>query len=224
MTSLNLEARILYRDGLMLIIDKPPGVPVHSGPGGGDNLELHFDQLRFGLPHPPALAHRLDRDTSGCLILGRHRKALSRLGRLFTAGTVGKTYWAVVEGVPKEPEGRIEVALRKITDKSGWRMVIDPDGQAAATNYRVMGSDGKLSWLELKPETGRTHQIRVHCAALGHPILGEPMYGTHKPDVPLHLLARALSVPLYPKKPAIEVTAAPPPHMLAALKSCGYEA
>jgi tRNA pseudouridine32 synthase/23S rRNA pseudouridine746 synthase len=222
MTPAELEARILYRDGLMLIIDKPPGLPVHAGPGGGDNLERHFDGLRFGLPHPPALAHRLDRDTSGCLILGRHRKALSRLGRMFTAGTVGKTYWAIVEGEPKEPQGRIEAALRKVSDKSGWRMVLDPAGQASVTNYQVMGGAKGLSWLELRPETGRTHQIRVHCAALGCPILGEPMYGTHKPDVPLHLLARALSVPLYPKKPAIEVIAQPPPHMLAALTACGY--
>src|SRR4051812_13109839 len=101
MTPEALHSRILYRDGLVLVIDKPAGLPVHAGPGGGPNLERSFDQLRFGLPHPPALAHRLDRDTSGCLVLGRHRKALARLGRLFQAGLVGKTYWAIVEGMPK---------------------------------------------------------------------------------------------------------------------------
>jgi tRNA pseudouridine32 synthase/23S rRNA pseudouridine746 synthase len=94
-------ARVLYRDGLMLVIDKPAGLPVHRGPKGGLSLEDHFDALRFGLPRAPALAHRLDKDTSGCLVLGRHRKALAHLGLLFKHGKVGKTYWAVVEGSPR---------------------------------------------------------------------------------------------------------------------------
>src|SRR3954469_24302541 len=95
---MNLADRMLYRDGLMLVVDKPAGIPVHAGPGGGPNLEQHLDALRFGLPRVPSLAHRLDRDTSGCLVLGRHRKALAKLGRLFMAGRVEKTYWAVVAG------------------------------------------------------------------------------------------------------------------------------
>ena len=93
-------ARLLYRDGLMLVIDKPAGFAVHRGPKGGESLEDHFDVLRFGLPRRPALAHRLDRDTSGCLMLGRHHKALAQLGKLFKNGAIGKTYWAVVEGSP----------------------------------------------------------------------------------------------------------------------------
>ena len=93
-------ARLLYRDGLMLVVDKPAGLPVHRGPKGGDAFEDYFDALRFGLPRPPALAHRLDRDTTGCLVLGRHRKALALLGKLFKQGKVGKCYWAVVEGGP----------------------------------------------------------------------------------------------------------------------------
>jgi len=221
-TPAELEQRLLYRDGLMLIIDKPPFLPVHGGPGGGANLEQYLDGLRFGLPHKPELAHRLDRDTSGCLILGRHRKALSRLGRLFTAGTVEKTYWAVVEGAPPAASGTIDLALRKHNERSGWSMVVDPAGQSAVTDYKVLGSANGRSWVELHPHTGRTHQIRVHLAALGCPILGETHYGTGKPTEKLHLLARALSVPLYPKRPPIEVTAPPPPHMLAALKACGY--
>src|SRR5574338_622031 len=102
------QARLLYRDGLILVLDKPAGLPVHAGPGGGPNLEQCFEALRFGLPANPALAHRLDRDTSGCLVLGRHRKALAKLGRLFQAGKVDKTYWAVVEGEPAEDSGRID--------------------------------------------------------------------------------------------------------------------
>jgi tRNA pseudouridine32 synthase/23S rRNA pseudouridine746 synthase len=220
------QARLLYRDGLILVLDKPAGLPVHAGPGGGPNLEQCFDALRFGLRAPPALAHRLDRDTSGCLVLGRHRKALSKLGRLFQEGLVDKTYWAVVMGHPPQSEGRVEAPLLKTTRKDGgWRMIVDPKGQAAATTYCVLGSGDGLTWLELKPETGRTHQVRVHCAELGCPVLGEPMYGTvpaEQPKVPLHLLARGIVLPLSSNKPPVAVTAEPPEHMRAALKKCGW--
>ena len=222
------QARLLYRDGLILVFDKPAGLPVHGGPGGGPNLEQCFDALRFGLPAPPALAHRLDRDTSGCLVLGRHRKALAKLGRLFQGGLVEKTYWAVVVGSPPHNEGRIEAPLLKTSRKDGgWRMIVDPKGQAAATTYRVLGSGAGLAWLELKPETGRTHQVRVHCAELSCPILGEPMYGALPPDrrkAPLHLHARGIVLPISKNKPPIAVTAEPPEHMRAALKRCGWQA
>ena len=221
-----IQQRLLYRDGLILVLDKPAGLPVHAGPGGGPNLEQCFDALRFGLPAPPALAHRLDRDTSGCLVLGRHRKALSKLGRLFQDGKVDKTYWAVVVGQPPQSVGHIEAPLLKTTRKDGgWRMVVDPKGQAAATTYRVLGSGNGLTWLELSPETGRTHQVRVHCAELGCPILGEPMYGTLSPEqrkAPLHLHARGIVLPLSTSKLPIAVTAEPPEHMRAALKACGW--
>lgn len=221
-----MVARLIYRDGLMLIIDKPAGIPVHAGPKGGPNLEAHFDALRFGLPQPPSLAHRLDRDTSGCLILGRHRKALRRLGKLFMAGQIGKTYWAVVVGGPDDTQGVIDLPLRKLNRVTGWRVIIDhKEGQAAVTDYKVRGRADGLTWLELSPRTGRTHQIRVHCAALGWPILGDPIYGGDPAAAPdsLHLHARGLSVPLYPGKPAIEVTAPPPVHMLESLRACGFK-
>jgi tRNA pseudouridine32 synthase / 23S rRNA pseudouridine746 synthase len=221
---MNLADRVLYRDGLVLVIDKPAGIPVHAGPGGGPNLEHWFPLLRFGLPNPPALAHRLDRDTSGVLMLGRHKKALRRLGTLFAEGRVEKVYWAVVSRVPKESEGRIEAALLKQPRGTvGWRMVVDPQGQHAVTDYRVLGAADGRAWLELRPRTGRTHQIRVHCAALGTPIIGDPAYGGPA-DYKLQLHARAISLPLYPAKPPVAVAAPVPPHMRGLLTALGWRA
>ncbi len=138
MTAEEIVARLIYRDGLMLVIDKPAGLPVHKGPKGGESLEDYFGALRFGLPRPPALAHRLDRDTSGCLVLGRHRKALAALGRLFKNGQVGKRYWAVVAGGPTQEEGRIELPLGRKDAARGWWMKHDPSGQPAVTTWKVV--------------------------------------------------------------------------------------
>ena len=224
----SLADRVLYRDGLILILDKPAGIPVHAGPGGGDNLERHFDALRFGLPRPPALAHRLDRDTSGCLVLGRHPKALRRLARLFSENRVEKVYWAIVEGAPPADSGRIELALDKVSTRAeGWRMVVDATGgKPAITDYRIMGRADGVTWLELRPKTGRTHQIRVHCAAIGCPVLGDPVYGSGRAAgaPPLHLHSRAISLPLYPKKDPVAAIAPPPPHMRKLLVACGWTA
>ncbi|HEX5454980.1 MAG TPA: RNA pseudouridine synthase [Stellaceae bacterium] len=224
LSAMNLAERVLYRDGLVLVIDKPAGIPVHAGPGGGPNLEHWFPLLRFGLPRPPALAHRLDRDTSGCLVLGRHPKALRRLGRLFSEGRVEKVYWAVVAGEPREAEGRIEAALAKQPRGTvGWRMIADPDGQHAVTDYRVLATDAGRSWLELRPRTGRTHQVRVHCALLGCPVVGDPAYGGPE-GMPLQLHARAITLPLYPAREPVAAEAPVPPHMLPALAALGYDA
>src|SRR5208282_516365 len=137
MTAEEMMSRLLYRDGLMLVIDKPAGFAVHRGPKnsnkGGASLEDHFGALRFGLPRPPALAHRLDRDTSGCLVLGRHRKALAQLGRLFKSGAIDKTYWAVVEDGPDTDEGVIELPLGRLDVTRGWWMKHDPRGRSAVT-------------------------------------------------------------------------------------------
>src|SRR6266436_2532270 len=201
MTPEEIVARLIYRDGLMLVIDKPAGVAVHKGPKGGESLEDYFGALRFGLPRAPALAHRLDRDTSGCLVLGRHRKALAELGRLFKGGRVGKIYWAVVEGSPAEDEGRIDLPLGRKDATRGWWMKHDPQGQPATTTWKVMGRDGPLTW--------RTHQLRVHCAAKGWPIVGDSIYGTapRAGGPPLHLHSREIVVPLYKKRDPIRVTA-----------------
>jgi tRNA pseudouridine32 synthase / 23S rRNA pseudouridine746 synthase len=234
MTPEQMVARLLYRDGLMLVIDKPAGMAVHRGsPNSKDNaresLEDHFDTLRFGLPRPPALAHRLDRDTSGCLVLGRHRKALAELGKLFRNGVIDKTYWAVVEGGPGADEGVIELPLGRLDDKIGWWMKHDPNGQPAVTKWKVMGTSssggGKiLTWLSLELLTGRTHQIRVHCAEMGWPVVGDGIYGTAPrnggPGLQLH--AREIAVPLYKNRDPIRVTAPASPHMRERLEACGW--
>jgi tRNA pseudouridine32 synthase/23S rRNA pseudouridine746 synthase len=234
MTPEEMVARLLYRDALMLVIDKPAGMAVHRGPKGGESLEDHFDALRFGLPRSPALAHRLDRDTSGCLALGRHRKALAELGRLFKNGGIGKTYWAVVEGGPAEEKGRIDLALGRLDIARGWWMKPDPDGQPAVTEWKLLGRSAaaagpNLTWLALEPLTGRTHQLRVHCAAMGWPIVGDPIYGTvPRPGMPgagataMQLHAREIVVPLYTKRDPIRVTAPVPAHMAARLEACGW--
>src|SRR5438477_10052384 len=163
LTADEILARVLHRDGLMLVIDKPAGLPVHRGPKGGANLEASFDGLRFGLPRPPVLAHRLDKDTSGCLGLGRHRKATASLGLLFKHGKIGKTYWAVVEGGPEADHGTIDMPLGRLNEERGWWQKPDPNGLPSTTNWRVLGRAPGITWLALEPTTGRTHQLRVHC-------------------------------------------------------------
>ena len=139
MTPEEMLSRVLYRDGLMLVIDKPAGQAVHPGPKGGPSLLDYFDALRFGLPRAPGLAHRLDRDTSGCLVLGRHRKALAHLGALFRHGRVRKAYWAVVEGGPEADEGRIDLRLGRLDVTRGWWMKPDPKGLPSVTTWKVLG-------------------------------------------------------------------------------------
>jgi len=225
MTPEEMLARLIYRDGLMLVIDKPAGLAVHRGPKGGPSLEDYFEPLRFGLPRNPALAHRLDRDTSGCLVLGRHRKALALLGKLFKQGKVGKTYWAVVEGAPERDEGTIDMPLGKLDESRGWWMKPDPHGPPAVTTWTVMGRGPGLAWLALKPLTGRTHQLRVHCAEMGWPILGNTIYGrAPRSGGPiLHLHSREIAVPISKNKPPVRITAPVPPHMREALAKCGWK-
>ena len=225
MTADEMLARLLYRDGLMLVIDKPAGFAVHRGPKGGESLEDYFDALRFGLPRSPSLAHRLDKDTSGCLVLGRHRKALALLGKLFKQSKIGKTYWAVVEGAPDADEGRIDIPLGKLDETRGWWMKPDPNGAAAATTWKVLGRGPGLSWLSLEPVTGRTHQLRVHCAEMGWPILGDNIYGrAPRAGGPiLHLHSREIVVPISKNKSPVAVIAPVPTHMREALGKCGWK-
>jgi tRNA pseudouridine32 synthase / 23S rRNA pseudouridine746 synthase len=156
-------------------------------------------------------------------VLGRHRKALARLGLLFKQGKITKTYWAIVEGGPAEEEGLIDLPLGRLDATRGWWMKVDPLGAPSQTRWRVMGRHAGRSWLALSPLTGRTHQLRVHCAASGWPILGDAVYGSAGAGAsPLHLHARAVLIPLSANKPPIEVEAPPPSHMAEALALCGH--
>jgi tRNA pseudouridine32 synthase / 23S rRNA pseudouridine746 synthase len=221
--ALDLPSRVLFRDGLMLIIDKPAGIPVHAGPKGGDTLDRHFDQLLFGLPRRPALAHRLDKETSGCLVLGRHPKALATLGKLFAAGRVEKTYLAVLRGRLPQESGEIAIPLSKRSATRGWWMRADPNGLPSLTTYRQLAANETLSLVMLNPRTGRTHQLRVHMAEMGCPILGDRIYGgATSAAPPLHLHAWQVSVPLNPKREPICAQAELPPHIAATLDGLGW--
>jgi len=272
LTAEQIQARVLHRDGLMLIIDKPAGLPVHRGPKGGANLEACFDALRFGLPRPPVLAHRLDKDTSGCLVLGRHRKATASLGLLFKHGKISKTYWAVVEGGPADNEGTIDLPIGRLNAERGWWQKPDPEGQPAVTRWKVLGralfspppcgegsgvgvnnndfSSGypppqpspargegahrtlgdaiannvQFTWLAMEPVTGRTHQLRVHAASQGWPIVGDNIYGNGPRfgEPRLHLHSREIGVPISKNKEPVRVVAPAPEHMRERLRACGW--
>jgi len=190
---LNLIDRVLYRDGMMLVLDKPAGWScTPSGPGV--HLTRFLPALTFGKTTLPQVAHRLDRETTGCLLLGRHPRALRELGRLFQERKISKTYWAMVHGDWPEELTRLEQPI---------------EGQEAVTMVRCVQRFEGQSWLELKPLTGRTHQLRLHCSGQGHAIVGDSKYGGGEGPMKLH--AQRLEIPFYPKKAAIVVEAAPPP-------------
>ncbi|MGK2286874.1 RluA family pseudouridine synthase [Pedomonas sp. V897] len=225
MTRAEVERCVLHIDAHVIVLNKPAGLAVHRGPKTPESLEDWLPLLTFGFKRLPQPAHRLDRDTSGCLVLGRHPKAIRQLGGLFADRAVRKTYWAVVEGHLPVKEGVIEAPLRKISSKAaGWRMIAAADGDPAVTRYRVLGESQRRSWVELIPETGRTHQLRVHCATLGHPIAGDRQYGegvTTGASLMLH--AREITLHLGGSGQPIRVAAPPPPGMAEALKACGWD-
>jgi tRNA pseudouridine32 synthase/23S rRNA pseudouridine746 synthase len=212
-----MQIPILFQDSRFVVLDKPAGLKVHPGPAGGPSVEDCFPALSRR-KDGPWLAHRLDADTAGCLVVALRKAALLQAQQEFAAGRVEKTYWAIVHGTPGARDGTVDAPLLKRSTGAAWHMAIDPAGQPAITRWRLLGTAGALSWLELRPRTGRTHQVRAHAAHLGHPLLGDPVYGSDSPQR-LHLLARAIHLPLDPPLAAI---APAPAHMQTALRACGW--
>jgi tRNA pseudouridine32 synthase/23S rRNA pseudouridine746 synthase len=218
---MTLEDRILFVDGEAIVIDKPAGLPVDAPRAGGPSVEARIDELKLNFARPPVAMHRLDTDTSGCLLFARNANARKVFQQAFESGTVEKSYLAVVEGVPAESDGVIDLPLAKFsTAASGWRMVPDEAGKHARTRWRLVGSIGDRSLVEFVPETGRTHQIRVHAArGLGCAIVGDPVYDERDtgPEADLVdgvgegmlLHARTLKVPRG-KKPSVGAVAPMP--------------
>jgi tRNA pseudouridine32 synthase/23S rRNA pseudouridine746 synthase len=190
-----LKDHVLFIDGEAIVLDKPAGLPVDPPRDGGLSLENHLESLAFSFRRWPQAVHRLDRDTSGCLLLSRNPKAHKRFQRVFEAGLVSKRYLAVLDGVPSGESGTIDLPLVKISSaEAGWRMTGANNGKPSRTHWRLIEARGGQAFVEFTPETGRTHQIRVHAAeALGAPVSGDPVYG--RGDGPMLLHAAAISVP-----------------------------
>lgn len=211
-----LADKVLFLDGEALVIDKPAGLPVDRPRNGGISLENHLGSLTFGFRRWPVAVHRLDQDTSGCLLLSRNPKAHARFQQAFEANKVEKRYLAVLEGLPEGGEGLIDLPLAKVsTREAGWRMTGDPSGKSAQTAWRLLRTEGNRALVEFRPRTGRTHQIRVHALeGLGVPVVGDPVYGrADKGGMLLH--AAELVVPR-DGKAAIEAKAPIPDRFVTA--------
>ena len=201
-----LEGRILYLDGEAIVLDKPAGLPVDEPRRGGDSLHARLKELKMGFQRPPVAMHRLDQDTSGCLLLARNPKAAKRFQQAFERRQVQKYYLAVIASPIQEETGTIDLALAKTSSaEAGWRMVADAAGQSAVTNWRRVAVRDGRTLVEFQPLTGRTHQIRAHAReAFGTGILGDRVYGVPGGTMLLH--ASRLVVPRE-GKPPIDVTA-----------------
>jgi 23S rRNA pseudouridine955/2504/2580 synthase len=227
-----LRDAVLYRDDWALVLDKPAGLAVQGGTGTARHVDALLDGLRFESDERPRLVHRLDKDTSGVLLIARHAAAAAFFTRAFRDRTTRKIYWAVVAGLPRPERGRIDLGLAKSGGAGRERVHADAEGgKSAVTYYRVVDHAGaRASWLALLPVTGRTHQLRAHCAALGTPILGDGKYGGGAAQLPggaaahrLHLHARSLAIP-HPDGGTLRVTAPIPPHLRRLWEFFGFAA
>ncbi len=205
------ELVILYEDAEALVINKPGGLPLEKPRKGGISLADRLGELKLGFQMEPVPVHRLDTDTSGCLLLARNPKSLKRYNKAFEDKLVRKTYLGVLATIPAQKEGTVELALAKISSaEKGWRMIPAKKGKPSVTHWRVVAEANGRALVEFTPETGRTHQIRVHCASgIGVPLLGDPVYGAANGYARTMLHAAALEVPRENKPPI--VAAAPMP-------------
>jgi len=230
-----LKSITLYEDADLLVLDKPMGLSVQGGSGTTRHLDGMLEVLRDAHGQRPRLVHRLDKDTSGCLLVAKTRFAAAALAKTFRSRSARKVYWALVAGVPKPRQGRISTFLAKEEREEESFMRIARHGEKGAshavTYYAVVETAGPaLAWISLKPVTGRTHQLRAHMAHVGHPIVGDPKYFSRENwELPggmqnkLHLLARRIVVP-HPRGGVIDATAPLPPHMQQSWNLLGFDA
>lgn len=227
-----VRSLVIYRDEDVIALNKPPGLAVQGGTKTTRHIDALLDALRFDAKERPKLVHRLDRDTSGVLLLARTAKVAARLGKSFQGRSVRKIYWALVVGCPAVEKGRIDLPLAKRPGPRGEQMTADTDGgKQAETVYSVIDSAAQtVAWLALWPLTGRTHQLRVHCAAMGHPIVGDGKYGGQTAFLAasgvagmLHLHARELRLPHPSGRSELRVTADLPPHMVQSWNLFGFD-
>jgi 23S rRNA pseudouridine955/2504/2580 synthase len=226
-----LRARVLYRDEAVLAIDKPAGLAVQGGSGTRKHLDAMLDALTFDAAERPKLVHRLDKDTSGVLVLARSAAAARGLTGAFRDGEVRKLYWAAVAGVPKPRAGEIDLPLAKGGGRGREKMQPDADAEPALTRYATVETAGKTAaWLALRPVTGRTHQLRAHCAAIGHPILGDGKYGGRRAFPPIEglpgqllLHAREIALPDPREGTTLRIAAPLPEHLLSAWAALGFD-
>ena len=221
---------VIHRDDAALILNKPPGLATQGGTKTEAHVDGLLDALTFGLDNRPKLVHRLDKDTSGVLLVARTSRSAAHFAKAFSSRTARKVYWALVVGVPSIYDGFIDLPLAKQPGSGGEKMHVDEkEGASARTRYRVVERAGNAcAWVELQPYTGRTHQLRVHMAAIGHPIVGDGKYGgkdaflTGTISRKMHLHARRLRID-HPKGHQIDITADLPPHMAESFADLGLD-
>lgn len=225
----DIRKMVLHMDDAVIVLNKPAGLPVQGGSGQKRHIDGLLEGLRFDYPEKPRLVHRLDKDTSGVLVLGRTRLAAKHLAEAFKRRTTRKIYWALLSGVPKPREGTISYNLAKIVTSNGEKVVVDREGQKAITDYSIVElAAQKACWVAFKPVTGRTHQLRVHAAALGTPIVGDGKYGGPEAFLDgivskkMHLHAREITIS-HPDSGDLTVTAPLDRHMAESWKLFGFQ-
>lgn len=225
-----LEAAVLHKDDAVLVINKPPGLATQGGTGQSEHLDGLLGFLKFGAAERPRLVHRLDKDTSGVILLARTASAAAKLAGALKAREAHKLYWSLVMGVPEIRQGKINMPLSKLPGAAGEKMAADEDdGKNAVTLYNTIDTAGRrASWLAMAPLTGRTHQLRVHAALMGRPIVGDGKYGGAEAHLTggvsrkLHLHARAIKL-AHPDGGMLQVKAPLPEHMQATWDFLGFE-
>jgi 23S rRNA pseudouridine955/2504/2580 synthase len=224
------QSLVIHKDKQAIVINKPPGLATQGGTKTVEHVDGLLDALQFEQEGRPKLVHRLDKDTSGALLLARTTRAATHFTKAFSSRTARKVYWALVVGVPSIEDGMIELPLAKQPGTGGEKMhVNEKEGLPARTRYRVIERAGNAAcWMELQPFTGRTHQLRVHLAAIGHPIVGDGKYGgkeaflTGTISRKMHLHARRIRID-HPDGGHVDVTAEPPQHMIESLDNLGFD-